>query len=73
VKRACNEDTATVVVLFNVKKQQRELRATINCELGIYFTYFTGRQAGNEMGKWEGVFSVKKWKMGVFFVRKVKK
>jgi len=73
VKRACNEDTATVVVLFNVKKQQPELRSTINCELGICFTYFTGLQAGNEMGKWEGVFSVKKWKMGGVFCKKSKK
>lgn len=35
LKRECNEDTARVVVVFNVKKQQPELLATINCQLDM--------------------------------------
>ena len=49
LKNECNEATARVVVEFNVDKQQPELRASINCQLGtrsiirplfIVFLYF---------------------------------
>ena len=37
--RQCNKATATAVVQFNIKKQQPQLAASINCQLGTFYSY----------------------------------